>query len=976
MNEEATRPEARPVGETLIDEGVDEARRKGVVVWLDRHGHYVDLVDWLVEEDDGETCPHPIVRFRGSYLETMLELEGHLEGHEPHPLIVHVPDHNQKSIKETPLFGLFEAGKRWRRALDTLVEEAAAGHVPSDEIRAFLDDRGDELTLEEADRWLEGQLAESSDGTSDVLGSIDAATHVTSLLDGEEVTGEATLAEMRDHLRAVLGMSSGWNDDLDVGAEADGGRPSESTGGGDDASRRRRLGRAAATWVLAVEFVDDLRRDPVAERLEPLADLPDALVETCREVAEHLRDHRGDVYARLARDFQPRLRSEWEAARAEDLGDIDTYPIEEQTIFEAALDALEEERWHDAHQWAEARDVSNCFWVRRDRDRQHRWTLIGAAARLGQQLEAHDRPFEWATSPEEAARQYADDLWNVDRAHRHLEQRRHALLRPRLADFVDLRDVLDGLRRAHRDWADRAARRFNTLCQQHGVLPASGMRQREIFDDVVDPLVDDRATTALVVVDGLRFEMAEQLRDALADDNDGSIHLEARLAELPTRTAVGMNVLPPVAEEGRLEPVFGSNGRITAFQTHQFQVRDDDSRRKTMRHAVGGRACPGMSIDEILEGTEDLTRKIQNASLVVVHSGDIDAAGEKGHGLATFERTLTDIRGAIRLLRQAGIDHVVITADHGFLLQDETTAQRLDEGKKTHPQDRYALYPEPEEDGDRLSISMRQLDYEVDDEAPEFIVPRDTSLFDTGGSTPTYVHGGNSPQERIVPVLTLSAGTPGGATRQFEIEAETLAPVTDLQRLRVTVDVDQTALGFGGPESVELALRAPEDPEVDLEIQSVPDVGDLQGGTFQAPLDESIEVFFRARGPVERRIPVEVYAPTMMEAVEPTRPEGRIAVQSTTRPGLEKEGEPETGGSDDSSSIGLEDLPDDGTRDVFEYLAEYGDISEADATELLGGATAFRRFSRRFEDYLDKVSFDVQVTTVDFQKHYERTTEV
>jgi len=957
MKDTTSTPGERPVSADVEEKIRREARRKGVLVWLDRHSHYTDFVDRVVEKSEAGEFPHPVIGFRGSFLETMFKLEGELDGKEPRPLVLHVPGYNQETIKETPLLGLFRAGKRWRIALSSLVEGAAAGEVPRDVLGEFLDSQGDDLTLEAADKWLHDLLATSKDQPNP-LEHIEVETQIARLLEGEPPASSVSREAAREHLRVALGPEEEWLDDFASGV------PSGSS--------LESLGRAAATWALAAEFVDDLRREPFASVLDPLRDLPKTLVQACRSVAEHLRRHCENEYVRLARDFEPRLEEERTRGDAADLGDIDTFPFEEQVIFESSLEALENGEWSRAIRQAENRDVSSCFWVRRERDRQDRWTLVRRAARLGELLEVHRGLLSDVTSLEEAIERYAEAGWQVDRAHRKLEQDRNKYLRPRLPDFVDLRDALDSLRKKYRAWADETARDFNDLCDEHGFLATESMRQRTLFNDVVEPLVDDHKKVALLTIDALRFEMAQDLMEALADESGTEIALDSRFAELPTRTAVGMNVIPPVADGGRLEPVVGDNGRISAMQANQFQVMGDDSRRKMMRHAVGGRACPGLTISEIRKGEESLTRKIQNASLVVVHHGDIDAAGEKGHGLSMFEETLTDIREAIRLLRKAGIDDIVVTADHGFLLQDETTVRRIDEGKKTSPQARYSVYRAPEEDADRISASPQELAYDVDDDL-NFVFPRDTSLFDTGGRAQTYVHGGNSPQERIVPVLTMSADKPGGSTRQYEIVADKQPPIDELQRLEVRVTADQTALDFGGPEEIELAIRTPQDPAVNIDLQSLPGAGELRGDTFMAPLDEKIEVVFRASGPKERQVPVEVRAPTMTDAVETATPEGRFAVQKRAAR-VEEEGEQTT--ESESSSSGIENLPDDGTRDVFEHLATYGEISEEDATELLGNSVKFRNFSRNLEEYVEQVSFEVKVSTVDFEKHYERVGDV
>jgi hypothetical protein len=67
----------------------------------------------------------------------------------------------------------------------------------------------------------------------------------------------------------------------------------------------------------------------------------------------------------------------------------------------------------------------------------------------------------------------------------------------------------------------------------------------------VAPLLKGGERTALFVLDALRYEMALELRDEL-ENAALQFDLRARLAELPTITAVGMNVLAPVARDGRL----------------------------------------------------------------------------------------------------------------------------------------------------------------------------------------------------------------------------------------------------------------------------------------------------------------------------------------------------------------------------------------------------------------------------------------
>ncbi|MCB0062081.1 MAG: PglZ domain-containing protein, partial [Caldilineaceae bacterium] len=69
------------------------------------------------------------------------------------------------------------------------------------------------------------------------------------------------------------------------------------------------------------------------------------------------------------------------------------------------------------------------------------------------------------------------------------------------------------------------------------------------------PLTQEPGAIAYFLLDAFRYEMGEELYRQLADTPASTVQLKARLAELPTVTAVGMNVLAPVVANGRLTPV-------------------------------------------------------------------------------------------------------------------------------------------------------------------------------------------------------------------------------------------------------------------------------------------------------------------------------------------------------------------------------------------------------------------------------------
>lgn len=109
-------------------------------------------MEQLIELRKTEQLKYDVYTFRGSHLELMLELENVTGGIDTTRAVIHLPGFNEETVKSTPLFELYRAGKRYRKALDTLVREAAGGKVRPDQIEEFLQ-RGN-LNLSAADLWL------------------------------------------------------------------------------------------------------------------------------------------------------------------------------------------------------------------------------------------------------------------------------------------------------------------------------------------------------------------------------------------------------------------------------------------------------------------------------------------------------------------------------------------------------------------------------------------------------------------------------------------------------------------------------------------------------------------------------------------------------------------------------------------------------------------------------------------------------
>jgi hypothetical protein len=98
--------------------------------------------------------------------------------------------------------------------------------------------------------------------------------------------------------------------------------------------------------------------------------------------------------------------------------------------------------------------------------------------------------------------------------------------------------------------------------------------------------------------------------------------------------------------------------------------------------------------------------------------------------------------------------------------------------------------------------------------------PETTAPFDKGDRSMSFVHGGNSLQERVIPVLTVvHRAAAGGTTLEYRVSAKQLDDVAGMHCVEVKVAVSaQHALDFGSPKELDLALRALDADDVQVEL--------------------------------------------------------------------------------------------------------------------------------------------------------------
>ena len=167
-----------------------------------------------------------------------------------------------------------------------------------------------------------------------------------------------------------------------------------------------------------------------------------------------------------------------------------------------------------------------------------------------------------------------------------------------------------------------------------------------------------------------------------------------------------------------------------------------------------------MNIMQVKKMAKNLKEKVEKTGLALVTSQEIDLLGESAES-GQFRRYISDIfsslKRAIYNLERNGFNKIVITADHGFIFGEE-----IQSGMKIDPPGGDTIFQKRRIwvgiGGARHDATLRfpaqQLGYHGE---YDLVVPLGFAVFTEQGGGLTYMHGGLSLQEHIIPVMTVTA---------------------------------------------------------------------------------------------------------------------------------------------------------------------------------------------------------------------------
>lgn len=735
-----------PLHDHIAKHLAERLKTRRVAVWYDPRSKFVPFIEELRGGPAlkgatstvlvGEEQAH-LAEFDGSFFELRAILEPLVGEEIPEPVLVYVPgverDRRNSVLMELEKISevdgsLFGQALRWY-VRQVLGQRHTAGVV-------------DEIVERKGATYQDFARAASDEGSTDPQSLLKSIFHdvsgndailaswlVSDARDGA-IQDRGAAGELVKLIRSRLGL------ELPEGAELS------------------KLRAITLRYVLAGELRSDLQCPAPANLDSVPAPKNRTEEEAVRALARRLRTSFAEEYERIADRVESELGLAGARIPAEGLGSIDTFRFEERVLLDHCGELIASGRFDEAMILVNERERS--FWLDRDAARKAHWDTCRLMAELGQMAKAvraavakvSNGPGVWV----EAYAKKDGGWYRLDQAQRRLET-----LVAKLEEEPEER-ALGVVRRAYEDACSAMAEGFTKALAKAGWTVPDLLQQTHVWSDV---LAGRPKPVAFFLVDALRFEMGVELAERLP--KAAEVAVRPAIGALPTITPIGMAALLPGAV-GSFS-VVEQNRKLGALIEDAF-LPDLNARRKHV--AAREPKSVDLGLDELLGLSKArLEKKIDGAQIILIRSQEIDFAGETGftrQARRIMDEVIGDLGSAMQRLARAGVEQLVVTADHGHFFfpvdRDESMRIASPGGDVIELHRRCWIGRGGSTPSGCVRVAASALGYASD---LDFIFPMGCGIFKGGGDL-AYHHGGPSLQELVIPVVTVRLKAPGAAS--------------------------------------------------------------------------------------------------------------------------------------------------------------------------------------------------------------------
>lgn len=778
----------------LITKQIDD---NGIVVWYDPDRHYTEIVHTLNIHNTTVTC------YSDTFFGLRHKIEHLLDDLNPPRLLIYVPidpiETNNALVELEAAGVIMKPGQQppSRNTKLSVVARNALKPILGDDTTAIIEKQVEagKLTLAELNA-----IAEKGEGITQgivitIFGTGNPQEVALAFLASESFDRAIISKEASQELAVLL--QSTFEIQLPV---------EESP-----SSYRGRLAR----HILATEFINLIQGDIPNQLSSIQIPTKSSTRDACINLAKTWRLRRDfkESYITHANQVETEL-----AIASLDLQQYQIANVETFLAIERALQCLIEttlltETNLQIHEIIKSRQSS--FWSENYPDVQAHWALTAVAGQLLQEANRIERELKSpAADVQTIFNAYTDTEvpWCVlDTYHRHLERRWHDFEWGLHDRYQSLEMLVNQARNRYMNVGSQLAETFVRRYEAAKFRLPGIMRQTEVFIKVVKPKLAE-GKTAYVWVDALRYEMAWELSQTLREDYN--LEIQAAIATVPTITEIGMAAFLPGAETSATVVTAGDSK--LGLEINGTVVKDRPGRIKFLQDNTGVNIFVTKLGDLLPKPKKKERESIQQAKLILVTSQEIDAIGEGDNvrlARRTMDEILNELKKAFRILSELGVEAIIFAADHGYLFGEELTDDMKIDSPGGDTADLHRrVWVGKGGRADTAFLRAKLSDFGLGGDL-EIATPWNFACFKVKGGTEAYFHGGLSPQELIIPVVTLipKQKISVGITSEISWTMEPGSQKISTRFFSVTIKGDATGIFELVPPKVRVEVRVKKD---------------------------------------------------------------------------------------------------------------------------------------------------------------------
>lgn len=179
----------------------------------------------------------------------------------------------------------------------------------------------------------------------------------------------------------------------------------------------------------------------------------------------------------------------------------------------------------------------------------------------------------------------------------------------------------------------------------------------------------------------------------------------------------------------------------------------------------------------------------------------------------TMDEILNELKKAFRVLTELGVETIIFAADHGYLFGEELTEDMKIDSPGGDTADLHRrVWVGKGGRADTAFLRAKLSDFGLGGDL-EIATPWNFACFKVKGGTEAYFHGGLSPQELIIPVVTLipKQNISVGITSEISWTMETGSQKISTRFFSVTIKGDATGIFELVPPKVRVEVRVKKD---------------------------------------------------------------------------------------------------------------------------------------------------------------------